>query len=68
MLLYTVWEVSLVILCPVQVHSMLEVILLTLLWLDMVLRFLWFRPRYFFTHKRTLALVSVWIPYTSDRR
>jgi len=38
-------------------HALLEICLLSILWAEMVMRLIWFRPRHFFRHKRTLIIV-----------
>ena len=42
-----------------QVHGVIEVLVLTFLGVDIVLRYMWFRPRQFFTHPRTIMIVSI---------
>ncbi|XP_064391757.1 two pore channel protein 1-like isoform X2 [Halichondria panicea] len=43
----------------VVVHALLEILLLFLLWLDMLLRLVWLKPKNFFTHKRTILILVV---------
>ena len=40
-----------------QVHGLLEILLLSLLAIDIVLRLIWLRPRHFIQHKRTAFIV-----------
>ena len=42
----------------VQVHGVLELVVLGLLGVDIILRLIWLSPRHFFRHRRTMFIVS----------
>ena len=43
----------------IQAHVVLEIILFSFFFIDMFLKFVWFGPKRFFTHRKTMVIVSL---------